>query len=390
MRTLLPRNLIVSLLLIIPITWGTATRAQQSCGKPGDWYEQSKSTFQTVSSSDLLKSSEGADFILLGERHDRYSDHLWQAHTLSLLLGKHDRLSIGLEMLPRSAQAAIDQWLKGEIDTSEFLLASGWYEHWRFDADLYQPIFNLAKLNNLKVFALNVDGNMITQVSKAGWDSLGSEEKQIVGKPSPAPAEYEAYLREIWLEHAATDEEGFQNFVEAQLTWDRAFAEALVSAKKNTDGLVVGLIGAGHLNTQAGVAHQLQDLGNFSIRTWIPISEEGLCEILENYDRENNQLGDAIFVTPSRQDLSLKEKVGLYLRDADQGVIAENVLENSLASNAGLIDKDLIIKAAGAPVKSAAELIAIINRQSAGFWLPLTIIRQGVTTELIIKFEPIL
>ena len=153
---------------------------------------------------------------------------------------------------------------------------------------------------------------------------------------------------------------------------------------------MVGLIGAGHLNTQAGVAHQLQDLGNFSIRTWIPVPEEGLCEILENYDRENNQLGDAIFVTPLRQDFALKEKVGLYLRDADQGVIAENVMENSLASNAGLIDKDLIIKAAGAPVKSAAELIAIINRQSAGFWLPLTIIRQGVTTELIIKFEPIL
>ena len=59
----------------------------------------------------------------------------------------------------------------------------------------------------------------------------------------------------------AMKEPQFQRFVEAQLTWDRAMAEALAGAKRTfSDATIVGVLGSGHVQDGYGVPHQLKDL----------------------------------------------------------------------------------------------------------------------------------
>ena len=51
-----------------------------------------------------------------------------------------------------------------------------------------------------------------------------------------------------------------RRFVEAQLTWDRAMAEALARASR-TAPLVVGIVGSEHARQGGGIPHQLEAMG---------------------------------------------------------------------------------------------------------------------------------
>lgn len=69
----------------------------------------------------------------------------------------------------------------------------------------------------------------------------------------------------------AEPEESFNGFVDSQLAWDRAMAEALAkAATRNERPLVVGIMGSGHIRFGHGVPHQLRDLGVSNIATLLP------------------------------------------------------------------------------------------------------------------------
>ena len=70
----------------------------------------------------------------------------------------------------------------------------------------------------------------------------------------------------------AMKEPEFKRFVEAQLTWDRAMAEALASANREfSNATIVGVLGSGHVEDGHGVPHQLKDLGVTALTTLIPV-----------------------------------------------------------------------------------------------------------------------
>ena len=117
--------------------------------------------------------------------------------------------------------------------------------------------------------------------------------------PAPASLAYRESLAEVFLaklQHGhgratdstkgATDSpesnlesvmasEPFANFVQAQLTWDRAMAEALATAKKdNATALIVGVMGRGHIDHGYGVPHQLSDK-DFAEKLFALLSRHG-------------------------------------------------------------------------------------------------------------------
>ena len=49
---------------------------------------------------------------------------------------------------------------------------------------------------------------------------------------------------------------------------------------------------------------------------------------------------------------------------------------------------DIVVSAAGRPIEKVSQLIAIVRRQAAGTWLPLTIRRDGKDLEVVAKFPP--
>lgn len=208
---------------------------------------------------------------LLGERHDRAADHLWQARTLEGLADRTDGrrpMVAGFEMLPRHARPALDAFAAGRLDAEAFLTAVRWTEVWGFDPALYLPLFVLCRDRGVAMRGLNIDRPLVTAIGRDGWEALPAAERGWLTPARPASPAYRRYLFEITggvrpgRAAQAPDDPAFDRFVRAQQTWDRAFACALAEALAEAPGaLAVGIVGRGHLEYRHGVADQLDDLG---------------------------------------------------------------------------------------------------------------------------------
>ena len=220
--------------------------------------------------------------VLLGERHDSMAHHRWQLDTLAALYARQPDMVIGLEMFPRRVQPALDAWVRGELDEDEFLARSDWAKVWRLDAALYMDIFRFARNHRIPLQALNVDQGLTRAVSRAGYDAVPESEREGVGRPAePSPA-YADWLHAILRAHHPQGADGGaqarRRFVEAQLVWDRAMAEAIVAARRDRpEALVVGIIGSGHLRHGWGVPHQLASLGMPQAAVLLPWDRDSAC-----------------------------------------------------------------------------------------------------------------
>ena len=252
---------------------------------------------------DVLRAAARSDVVLLGEQHDDADHHRWQMQTVAGLHLLRPDLVIGFEAFPRRVQPVLDAWIAGALTERELLERVGWQKIWNVPAELYLPLFQFARLNRIPIFALNIERSFTRRIAEAGWDAVPVASREGVSRPAPASRAYEDGLLEIYRQHQKTQESrrathedaAFRRFVEAQIAWDRAMAEALSARTKGESGprrLAVGIVGSGHLQHGRGVAHQLRDLGVTRVATFLPLRADTSCgEIAPT-------LADAIFAIP--------------------------------------------------------------------------------------------
>lgn len=366
---------------------------------PGEWLEPA--TGRPVALAALLDNLAGRPVVVLGETHNSPEDHRWQLHTLAALYGRTDNMVVGFEAFPRRLQPVLDRWVAGEIGERAFLEQSEWDKVWGFPPSLYMPLFDFARMHRIPMVALNVERALVAGVGKDGWDAMPAEVREGIGRPAPASPSYVAALSRIYEAHphAAVDREvgtapetdtstaAFDRFVEAQLTWDRAMAEAIAAghARPGTP-LVVAIVGRGHAEYGFGISHQLADLGLNSaavLVTW-PVGRDCAELVLDG----GTVVADAVFGVAADEIAAAPQgpKLGVHLGPADGGVRIEEVAADSVAAAAGIEVGDIVREAAGRPVSRPEDLAATIRRQPFGTWLPLTVERNGSSLDLVVKF----
>jgi len=227
--------------------------------------------------------------VLLGEAHTTAAHHYWQQYMLSGLHSRNANLIVGFEMLPRRVQAALDDWVAGKLTEKEFLEQSEWQKVWGYDADLYLPLLRFVRLHRLPAIALNIDRELVSLVGQQGWQALSDEQRMGLAKPAPASDDYRDSLARLYaykqtlinasegedaaepdLEEISRSDE-FSNFVDAQLTWDRAMAEALAAAhRRDPKAIVVGIVGRGHLESATSGIGQCRVRGRCGKRRAAP------------------------------------------------------------------------------------------------------------------------
>lgn len=249
----------------------------------GAWV--SPATGLAMPAAEILDRAAEAPVVLLGERHDSAADHRWQLDTLKALHARHPDMAIGIEMLPRAAQPALDRWVAGAIDEAAFLDESRWREAWGFDPELYLPILRFARTERVPLLALNVDRALVRRVGREGWAAIPPGERAGIGDPAPALPAYRAFLARTLADHGRPDgvppsPERLERFIDAQLLWDRAMAEALV-AGAGGGRPVAGLMGAGHVEDGFGVPRQIAALGVAGTVSLVPWEAGRSCTELE-------------------------------------------------------------------------------------------------------------
>ncbi len=383
--------------------------ATNGCDPTGSWLAPGSP--EPLDPSALWPRLASRQVVLLGESHTNPEDHGWQLQTLAALYAFNPDMVIGFESFPRKVQGLLDRWVSGELPEQAFLEAVDWQRIWGYDAELYLPLFRFARRNHIPMVALNVERALVSRVAEEGWHAVPVAQREGVGEPEPAGEGYRRRLAEVMIQkrrlglesggeeqHESDDsdsldidamlaEPGFQRFVEAQLTWDRAMAEALAGALQH-DGvrLVVAVLGRGHVAYKdGGVARQLQALGVGvdAVATLLPVDALEACEPLPD------GMADAVFVVPGwTPEESHRLLLGVSIEAAKQGVRVIAVSTDSVAEAAGVRVDDIMVRAAGRTLQEPGDLIGIIAVQAPGTWLPLVILRGDEEVELVARFDP--
>ena len=380
-----------------------------ACATYGGWIDVK--TGRTIDRAELFRDlAVKTPVVLLGESHTDVDHHLWQLETLAALHGRGGNIVIGFEAFPRRLQSVLGDWVDGKLTDEAFLKAAEWRQVWGYDAALYMPLFQFARLNRIPMIALNVERKLVSQVGQNGWASVPASEREGLSNPAPASPAYQRELARIYAvkkmmppgadpasipqgthmpepdEAALADaikEPDFQRFVEAQQTWDRAMAEALAGAKRKfSNATIVGILGSGHVAGGHGVPHQLKDLGIAELTTLIPVSVDEACPLV------GTSHADALFTLPRSNDAARPEppRLGVVLVPGDGAPRINRVAGNSVAEAIGLQAGDHVVRAAGLETRNPDDLVEIIGRQAPGTWLPLSIRRDGQEIDLIAKF----
>lgn len=255
------------------LAWPLAAVAEEC--RPGQWRDGDG---ELVATDTLMAGLAEQRVVLLGEQHEVMAHHRWQLHTLAGLHAHHPQMVIGLEMLPRGVQPALDDWVAGELEEDEFLAASRWEENWNLDPSLYLPILHFARMQRIPLVALNVSPELRRRLTDEGWEAVPEAERHAITPPAEASQAYRERLAEIHAHHPAPGdgEASLERFIAAQLVWDRAMATGLSEAS-GEGTLAVGLMGQGHLMQGQGVPEQLEALGVSDHRSLLPLATGQGC-----------------------------------------------------------------------------------------------------------------
>jgi uncharacterized iron-regulated protein len=360
-------------------------RAAESgeCVPVGAWVDPGSREMRV----DLVAALARRAVVLLGESHDEAEHHRWQLHTIAALFSHQPDMVLGFEMFPRRVQSVLDRWSKGELNEAAFLREVDWSRIWGFDAELYLPLFHFARMHRLPMLALNVDWETNRRVAEQGL-TVPSSEREGVGDPASASPSYRDRLFEAFKQHpdrsddASADSEQFSRFVQAQLFWDRAMAEVIAGARRNERRpLVVGIMGSGHVEYRDGVPHQLAALGVDDVAIALPWHAGADCPA------HDPRIADVLFgLAPPTVTRAPPPRLGVVVSAAETGVRVERVVSQSIAEAMGLQVGDVIEDAAGVGVRRPADLVAVIQRQVPGTWLPLSVRRGEQGLEMVARF----
>lgn len=265
-------------------------------------FAQRKTAFQIynkkgkkVKYKKFLKQAKKQDIILFGEYHNNPIAH-WLQLELTKDLHQTNALILGAEMIERDNQAALDLYLKDEIDADGLdSLARLWPN---YDTD-YAPLVDFAKANQLLFIATNIPRGYARKVYKEGrfeaLNELTSSEKNWV---APLPIKYDPNLPQyqnilkMMGEHASPD------LVKAQAIKDATMAFSILENYQSGQTFI-HFNGAYHSDFYEGILWYLQqenkDLNYLTITT----VEQKNVEKLETADK-----GRADFIICVDEDMT--------------------------------------------------------------------------------------
>ena len=365
-------------------------RAHEGCAPVGVW---SVPGGERVAAAEILGRAATAQVALLGESHDNADHHRWELHTTAALGALRPKLLLGFEMFPRRVQTVLDRWVAGELSEAEFLKAADWSQVWGYDAASYLPLFHFARMNRVPMLALNVERSLVRAVGEKGLARVPPEQREGVSEPAAASEAYLARLFHAYSQHPekhasapARADPAFGRFVEAQLVWDGAMAQALAAvAARDPEALVIGVMGSRHIAHGDGVPHQLQRLGIKRVVSLLPWDHEADCGDF------SAGLASAVYGLPAGQPAPATPApplLGIQIEARPDGIRVLAVSAGSIAAASGLQAEDVLTEAAGTAVKTTDELKAIVVRMAPGTWLPLKARRKGELIELTARFPP--
>jgi uncharacterized iron-regulated protein len=218
-----------------------------------------KKTGRTLTFKQLMQEIKNNQVIYIGENHDNSSHHLVQLYIIKTLYNQNKRIAIGMEMLQSKFQDTVNDYIFGNMSEQQFLDKTEYNKRWGYDYSLYKPIIDFAKTNNVPIIALNIESEVIKDISKKGISKLHASDLNKLPKHIDfTNNKYRKFLYEIFKDHPNQNNKSFEKFYSIQLVWDEFMAEKIDSfLKDNEKYQIVVLAGNGHIVHGYGIPQRL-------------------------------------------------------------------------------------------------------------------------------------
>ena len=116
--------------------------------------------FEVCTMDHLLSKVKDTDVTFIGDFHTFDQNIRNVLRIIRYLVENKKDCVIALEMVNAEHQLYLDAYLERHLTDLEFLDSIEYHDSWRFPWSHYKLIFELAKENNIKVIALNIEGTL--------------------------------------------------------------------------------------------------------------------------------------------------------------------------------------------------------------------------------------
>lgn len=214
-----------------------------------------------VSETDLRAALDGADFILIGEKHDNRDHHRLQARLVGMAASGGRRATIVFEMLDPAQEKALGEYLRSSPGNAAGIGAAvGWEKSgWPDWAD-YQPIADVALANGIAMLAGAMERGTTQKIAREGPAALGAPRAEALMLNRPVAEDLRADMRRVIHEShcGQLPETMLDPMVEVTLAKDAVMADRLIAARGHEGkALAILIAGDGHVRADWGVPMHL-------------------------------------------------------------------------------------------------------------------------------------
>ena len=166
---------------------------------------------------------------------------------------------------------------------------------------------------------------------------------------------YRERLRAVFEKHPEIQHMSFENFVEAQLVWDETMADrAARYLKAHPERYLVVLAGDGHV-IPSGIPARFTRLTGVKPATVL----QGESKAIPGDGGDYLLVSDPVELPPSG-------KLGVMLDTSGERLVVSDFSDNSAAEEAGILEKDRIVKLDGEFIGSFADLKLMLMHKRPG------------------------
>jgi uncharacterized iron-regulated protein len=324
----------------------------------------------------LIAEVAQRDIVYIGEFHDVFSHHAVQLDIIRGVHGESAKMAIGMEMFQRPFQQTLDDYIAGKIEEKEFLRETEYFKRWRFDYNLYKPILDYARRNSIPVVALNMEREIIDQVSDDGIDSLSPDDHDRIPEGMDfSDMEYRERIRNVFRHHRDWKEKNFDYFYQSQILWDETMSLSIDRyLRENPGHKIVVIAGQGHLEFGSGIPKRTMRRNGLSYS--IVLIDASLDEGVADY---------VLYPKPVEGVASPKLMV---LLDLDEDVLeVAGFPHGSVSEEAGLKEGDIIIALDDQPISSLEDVKIQLFYRKKGDPVTVTVLRKENGEEREIQFS---
>jgi uncharacterized iron-regulated protein len=212
--------------------------------------------------------------VIVGEVHDKAEDHLVQLQILlGLAMGRRP-VYVGIEYLPWTMQAKLDDYISGAASEEEFLRLTDWNGNWGYPFHLVRPVFLAARKWSVGIACLNAPKEIVMKVAREGIKGLNESERALIAAEIDLEnVEHRRYVRAVFDRHPHFSPGKYDYFYEAQCVWEDTMAEKAASYLRGRDGVMVILCGRGHIVEGFGIPNRLRKRTEGKIVTVVPLTQ---------------------------------------------------------------------------------------------------------------------